>query len=182
MSCLVLTFWWQLSIDQNIWKPTSFAIFEFSDRKPSIFTFCRKFLENSSKFHDNFSKSKVCSKYLRNISICNECSQIFDQVTCRHCCRKLTSIASLQEESQPFSRNFSKFESLHFGSKDSARLLLAIMACRTQLQAKTLIQETAKGCGHNHYGEPASSCLAVEATVMPVSFRESLGLGFTASS
>ena len=34
-------------------------------------------------------------------------------------------------------------------------MLLAIMACRTQLQAKTLIQETAKGCGHNHYGEPA---------------------------
>ena len=29
------------------------------------------------------------------------------------------------------------------------------MACRTQLQAKTLIQETAKGCGHNYYGEPA---------------------------
>ena len=34
-------------------------------------------------------------------------------------------------------------------------LIVAIMACRTQLQAKTLIQETAKGCGHNHYGEPA---------------------------
>ena len=26
---------------------------------------------------------------------------------------------------------------------------------RPDHQAKTLIQETAKGCGHNHYGEPA---------------------------
>ena len=61
-----------------------------------------------SRMAGNSELSQI-SRNLRNISICNECSQVFHQSTCLQKLPKAKNMLRLQEESQPFSRNFSKF-------------------------------------------------------------------------
>ena len=64
------------------------------------------YLSRSSRQNSELSQ---IFRNLRNISICNECSQVFHQSTCLQKLPKSFSLLRLQEESQPFSRNFSKF-------------------------------------------------------------------------
>ena len=84
-------------------------VLPFSDKRFEeirIFTNSLEFYANSLEILRELSQ---ISRNLRNISICNECSQVLRQSTCRQKAPRRNDVATIQEESQPFSRNFSKF-------------------------------------------------------------------------
>ena len=62
----------------------------------------------ASRNSQKITKLSQIFRNLRNISICNECSQVFHQSTCLQKVPDISELLRLQEESHSFSRNFSK--------------------------------------------------------------------------
>jgi uncharacterized protein YozE (UPF0346 family) len=68
-----------------------------------------RFYENLRDFTRICGKCREVSRNLRKFSICNECSEVFHQSTCRQKAPRRNPPAAIQRESQPFSRKVSHF-------------------------------------------------------------------------